>query len=90
MYRRSAYALLVPLAIAANLALFLVSAIPPLGVGAEVDVPDGWCHCQAVTEGEKRRGSGAQGGHRRDEPSGGESGGSDGGGGGDGGDDEPE
>jgi len=38
MYRRSAYALLVPLAIAANLALFLVSAIPPLGVGAEVDV----------------------------------------------------
>jgi hypothetical protein len=29
-------------------------------VGAEVDVPDGWCHCQAVTEGEKRRGSGAR------------------------------
>ena len=38
MYRRSAYALLVPLLISANLALFLVSAIPPLGIGASVDV----------------------------------------------------
>jgi hypothetical protein len=38
MHRRSAYALLVPLLISANLALFLVSAIPPLGIGASVDV----------------------------------------------------
>jgi hypothetical protein len=28
----------VPLLIAADLALFLVAAVPPLGVGAEVDV----------------------------------------------------
>jgi len=38
MYRHSMYALLVPLLISANLVLFLVSAVPPLGIGASVDV----------------------------------------------------
>ncbi len=38
MYRRSAWALLVPLLLAGNAALFVVSAIPPLGIGASVDV----------------------------------------------------